>query len=453
VTESFTERVLTEDLLTDNLLTDNAPVGETIVSVGQVDSPVKVDASRYTDPAWAAIEAEKMWSSTWQLACSVDHVKAVGDVFVYEVGAVSVLIVRGSDGELRAFQNACLHRGSELCDGHQQGLSEIRCPFHRWSWDLEGRLREVPSRKGFGALRNDELPLIPASVDTWGPMVFVNPAADAEPLGDFLAPVPAEAAWAGLDDFRCKALLSIPVKANWKTIIDGFSETYHVQGIHPEMLRMVDDVNSPQVIWERHGRLTQPYGVASPRIRGGATDQEIWEGFVEVMGGRIGLGEGSEAGECPEVPEGSTLRDVLAEMVRAHFLEKEGVDLSRFDTTQMMTMEQYNLFPNITVLIFGDLLQVVAARPGATPDDGYMDVMAFDRVDAEAPRRDPVTAELEAGSYSMGLVVDQDIANVERAHRGLHAPGLTQLTLSGEECRIINLHRNLDRVTGVATGG
>ena len=140
-------------------------------------------------------------------------------------------------------------------------------------------------------------------------------------------------------------------------------------------------------------------------------------------------------------------------MIRAHFLAKEGVDLSGFDTTQMMTMEQYNLFPNITVLIFGDLLQVVGARPGASPDEGYMDVMAFDRADADAPRRDPITAEIEAESYSMGLVVDQDVANVERAHRGLHAPGLTHLTLSGEECRIVNLHRNLDRVTGIESFG
>ncbi|MFT5203038.1 MAG: choline monooxygenase [Candidatus Aldehydirespiratoraceae bacterium] len=432
-----------------DVFTEDDPIGETIVSVRRVAEPVKVPASRYTDPAWAAIEAEKVWASTWQLACSLDHVKNSGDVFVYEVGTLSILIVRGADGELRAFQNVCLHRGSELCDGHQEGLTEIRCPFHRWSWDLEGRLREVPSRKGFGTLRNDDLPLIAASVDSWGPMVFVNPDADADPLADFLDPVPAGSAWAQLDDFRCKALLSIPVAANWKTIIDGFSETYHVQGIHPEMLRMVDDVNSPQVIWERHGRLTQPYGVASPRIRGGATDQEIWEGFVEVMGGRIGVHTGEPAGDCPDIPDGAALRDVLADMVRSHFLETEGVDLTQFDTTQMMTMEQYNLFPNTTVLIFGDLLQVVRSRPGLSPDEGFMDIMAFDRVVTDAPRRDPVTMEIEAGSYSMGLVVDQDVANVERSHRGLRSPGLTHLTLSGEECRIINLHRNLDRVTGV----
>jgi len=434
--------------LTHDLHTDDAPEGETIVSVRRVDEPVKVDASRYTDPAWAAIEHEKVWPSTWQLACSLDHVKNPGDVFVYDIGTLSILIVRGADGELRAFQNACRHRGMQLCAEHEQGLAELRCPFHRWSWNLEGELREVPSRKGFGALRNDDYPLFAAAVDSWGPMVFVNPNPDCEPLAEFLDPVPTEAAWTDIDHFRCKALISIPMSANWKTIIDGFSETYHVQGIHPEMLRMVDDVNSPQVIWDRHGRLTQPYGLASPRIRGGATDQEIWEGFVEVMGGRVGISEGNDAGDCPEVPEGSSLRDVLAGMIRDHFEAENGVDLSRFDTTAMMTMEQYNLFPNITVLFFGDLLQVVRARPGATPDEGYMDIMAFDRVAPDAPRVDPATAEVAPGSYSMGLVIDQDVTNLERAQKGLHAPSLTHLTLSGEECRIINLHRNLDRVTG-----
>ena len=129
-----------------------------------------------------------------------------------------------------------------------------------------------------------------------------------------------------------------------------------------------------------------------------------------------------------------------------------GVDLSRFGPDEMMTLQQYNLFPNVTVLVFGDLLQVVRARPGDTPDDGYMDILAFDRVNPDAARKEPLAADMEAGSYSLGLVLDQDVKNLKRAQRGLHAPGLTHLTLSGEECRIINLHRNLDRVTGCDSG-
>ena len=99
----------------------------------------------------------------------------------------------------------------------------------------------------------------------------------------------------------------------------------------------------------------------------------------------------------------------------------DGVDLSRYGPDEMMTMQQYNLFPNITVLVFGDLLQVVRARPGATPDDGYMDIIAFDRVNPDAARREPVTAEMETRFLQHGsgdrLGRDQPEARPARASR------------------------------------
>ena len=152
-----------------------------------------IPVSRYISPECFAIEKEKVWPKAWQLACTVDHVADPGDWHEYRVGSISVLIVRGDDGELRAFQNVCLHRGSDLCSGSGSDLAEIRCPFHRWTWSLDGRLREVPSRRKFGVL-NDDYPLIDVQVDTWGPMVFVNLDRDAEPLAEFLE-VPAETAW------------------------------------------------------------------------------------------------------------------------------------------------------------------------------------------------------------------------------------------------------------------
>src|SRR6516164_3955497 len=159
-----------------NELTDDAPVGATITTGAR--EPVTIPVSRYTDPAFAALEMERLWPRVWQVACSVDHVASPGDVYEYRCGPYSTLIVRGDDGVLRAFQNVCRHRGSAICDGSASGLAELRCPFHRWTWDLTGRLREVPSRRGFGVLRNDDYGLLPAAVDTWGPMVFVNPSLD-----------------------------------------------------------------------------------------------------------------------------------------------------------------------------------------------------------------------------------------------------------------------------------
>ncbi len=430
--------------------TDENAAGSTISSVGRVDAPVRIDADRYISADYAAREAEELWPRVWQIACSLDHVARPGDYFVYEVGALSVLIVRDTDGELRAFQNVCLHRGNELCSGSGGGLTELRCGFHRWSWTLDGRLREVPSRKGFGTLRNDDYPLIEASVDVWGPTVWVNLDPDAESLAQHLAPLPEDSAWAMVDDFRCSALLTTALRCNWKTLIDGFSETYHVQGIHREMLPMVDDVNSPQVIWADEGdghvgKLLQPYGLPSPRLRD-VDRQTVWEGFVEIMGGRLGVREVADAGPCPEIPDGSTLRDVLADRIREHTLETTGVDLSLFATEHLMDLSQYNVFPNVTVLVFADMLQIVKSRPGPTPDQCFMDVMAFTRAEPGAPAGTiPPTVTMAKGDVDLGLVLNQDVDNIEQAQRGLHQPGFTHLSLSGEECRIINLHRNLDR--------
>ena len=238
-----------------------------------------------------------MWPKAWQLACTVDHVANPGDWHEYRVGRLSVLIVRGDDGVLRAFQNVCLHRGSELCSGSGSDLAEIRCPFHRWTWGLDGRLREVPSRREFGVL-NDDYPLIAVQVDTWGPMVFVNLDPEAGPLTEYLDPVPAETEWAHLEEFRGQAVVSVKADCNWKTLIEGFSETYHVQGIHREMLGMADDVNGPQVIWPRHGRLVQSYGLPSPRQGRPGPDDEVFASFVEVMGGRIGVNDDTRP-RCP----------------------------------------------------------------------------------------------------------------------------------------------------------
>lgn len=100
-----------------------------------------------------------------------------------------------------------------------------------------------------------------------------------------------------------------------------------------------------------------------------------------------------------------------------------------------MDLRQYNVLPNITVLMFPDLLNVIRARPGATPDG--------------TPRTKPNDLTMSPEQKIFGLVINEDVTNLQYAQRGLHQPGFTHLAISGEECRIINLHRNLERYTGV----
>jgi choline monooxygenase len=418
---------------------------------------VAIPASRYTSPAFAAAEDERLWPHVWQLACSLDHVANAGDFHEVRIGPLSVLVVRGDDGALRAFQNACRHRGSALCEGSGAGLTEIRCPFHRWAYDLDGRLREVPSRREFGVLGDEgseAIGLVPVRVDAWGPLVFVNLDPAAESLADFLGAVPGDAAWARVDEYRCTASVSIPAPCNWKTLIDGFSETYHVQGIHREMLSMCDDVNGPQQVWERHGKLQQSYGVSSPRLREPLDDQQIWEAFVEVMGVRVGNAEQRDAGPAPAVGRGSSVRSAIAEIVRERGVAAGHAWFEALDDGHLLDMSQYNLFPNVTVLVFADMLQVVRSRPGATPDDAYMDAFQFERVapDDRRPRAKPFDITLAPDQeLPIGLILNQDFANFGRSQRGLHQPGFTELLVSAkEECRIVNMHENLERYLGIS---
>jgi phenylpropionate dioxygenase-like ring-hydroxylating dioxygenase large terminal subunit len=308
---------------------------------------------------------------------------------------------------------------------------------------MDGRLREVPNRKSFGVLDADQLGLTPVRVETWGPLVFLNLDTDAAPLAEWLEGVPGDLAWCPLDEYRCDALVVSSMPANWKVVAEGFSETYHIQGIHREMLGHIDDVHATQRLWGRHGASYQRYGVPSPRLGRDVPDETVWDTWMQNMGSRLGLGAGSP---MPEVPEGRTVQDVIAQGIVAHNAARD-VDLSGYDSDRLTTIAQYNLFPNATVLVMPDIISVLSARPGLSPDECQFVMMQLKRAPSGAPHTRPFTGEVPADT-DLGVVMNQDVGIMKTAQRGLHQPGLTHLTLSEEECRVINLHRNLDEWVG-----
>lgn len=422
--------------------------------------PTLVPADRYYAPEFAALEVERMWPRVWQFACTVDHVSEPGDYFEYRCGPYSVLVVRGDDGELRAFQNVCRHRGNALCAGAGAQLRELRCGYHGWTWDLQGTLRRVPHRKGFGALPMEEFPLIPVRVDTWERLVFVNLDAAAMPLGEYLEAVPDDISWNRLSEFRCYATMTVDVEANWKTIADGFSETYHIQALHPELHRCMDDVFAPQTIWEHTGKSEQLYGVPSPHIKEHLDAAAVWDADVCTQGALMGVAEGAPYPADHQLP-GQSVAEVNAGRTRA-FAAERGVDLAWADDDQIMRLHQYNVFPNLSVLTNADHLTVLTSRPGADPDRGGLIMTLWMRMPCGSPRTTPADIRLNADDALPGLVLGQDIAVLPGLQRGLHQPGMTHVVLSNEERRIINMHRNLerhldvpesDRMTGGDTDG
>ena len=429
--------------------------GTAITSVGNTEgSPYRIPADRYRTQAFAELEYEHVWSKAWVIACSIDHVSEPGDLFEVQVGRYSILVIRGRDGELRAFQNSCKHRGIALCTGSAQGVKNLRCPYHGWMYDLRGQLTGMPSHKGFGEKTDRaSLALTPVRVETWGPMVFVNLDMEAMSLADYLEVVPQDASALDLESFRCYATTRTEIPATWKLVADSFSETYHVQTLHREMLGSIDDIDAGQEIWGRTGVSRQLYGVASPRLIK-SDDQTVWDSFIITQGERMGITESCPA---PTPKEGETMVDVIGERVKRYQKDVKGIDLDKWSNHEVMYLHQYNIFPNLTVLISADLLQVLCARPGATPDRAELIGMTFEREAAGVPRARPFDVEMPMDQASFGFVLDQDVKILENAQRGVQQPGMTHLSLSCEEARIINTHRNLERYIGIEpseiTGG
>ena len=408
----------------------------------------RVPVSRYTSAAWQDLESERLWTRVWQIACTEDCVAEPGDYWEYAIGPLSILVIRDEEGVLRAFQNACRHRGNLLLKGSGRGLTEVRCRYHHWCYDLKGHLR--------GASRNDEhagrpgpMSLATVSVDTWGGFVFVNPDPGCEPLEEFLEVLPQELAWIGMEDYSCSQFMTVHVDCNWKLVVDAFIETYHLHAVHPQMLAIADDVNTPITLYDKHTMFMQPYGVPSPRRGGDVSDQELWEEFVRNLGHRLGLpfAAADAPGPHPPVPEGETLRDVLVARIREH-LAKIGPRYSELDDNRLIDDFHYHIFPNSVFNVFAGWYGLIRARPGSTPDECLLDMWNFDLLAADDPGRHPRPEEKVLTPdevRALGPVMMQDLDLLPDIQKGLHQPSVDTLRLVPAEARIGRMHEILDR--------
>ncbi len=408
----------------------------------------RIPASRYTSRAWQELEFERLWTRVWQIACTEDCVAAPGDYWVYEIGSLSILILRDEEGVLRAFQNACRHRGNLLLSGSGRGLDEVRCRYHQWCYDLKGHLRGV-SQNDAHAGRPGPMSLVPVSVDSWGGFVFVNPDPNCEPLDEFLEVLPEELAWVGMEHFGCSDFLTLAVPCNWKVVVDAFIETYHLHAVHPQMLAIADDVNTPITLYDKHTMFMQPYGVPSPRRNGSVSDQELWEEFIRNLGHRLGLTFASteDPGRHPPVPEGQTLRDVLVSKIREH-LATLGSRYAALDDNHIIDDFHYHIFPNSVFNVFAGWYGLIRARPGPTPHESFIDMWNFDLRREDDPIRHPrpeVSLLSIEDVSSLGAVLPQDVDILTRAQKGLRQPGVDTLRLVPAEVRIGRMHEILDR--------
>ncbi len=397
-----------------------------------------IPKERYISPDYMRLEWERMWTKVWLLGCREDDIPLPGDYHVTSIGREEILIVRQNDGTIRAFYNVCLHRGNRLVAG--SGRTEtFRCAYHHWEYGLNGAFVRIPDEDSFPQGRPPCRGLRELRCNTWNSFVFYTMNDDAEPLLDYLNPIPQH-----LDPYHFERMvkttdLTVEWNCNWKTSVDAFNETYHVQGIHPELLYYLEDKDVQIDVFGKHSRYLVPFATISQRVK---EVTEIPYFIKHIM---------REAGMEPADFDGR-LRDIrkaVQAWKRAHGAE-QGLDYSELNDDQLTDDYHYFIFPNLTLNTHADDLMLFRQRPHPTdPDRMYFDLMKFRLVKkGEQPPPKPRHEFFRHGEKSLGLVLDQDAYNLPGVQAGMHSRGFPGLWIGAQELRIRHFHKVLSDYVG-----
>lgn len=494
---------------------DTHPVSDSL----RAESPMatgnlRVPASVYTSKAFHDLEVERLWTRVWQLACHEDEIPEVGDYHVYDIAHLSFLVVRTGEGpdDIKAYRNACLHRGRLLRERAGRGAANLRCPFHGWCWNLDGSLKEIPCEWDFPELDKGDYDLPEASVGRWGGLVFINPDRDARPLGEHLvglaehfAPLPYE------KKFKAVHVAKV-IRCNWKVCQEAFMEAYHVVATHATLLETLGDANTAYDVFGNFSRAISPNGVRSPHLAGrpeygqpedariyskfrhpmsGHTYARKKPGFVEVtdaegqasvftdqgdwvegpltqadphlclwIGGEQLPGEEDPPVREPRVPEGKTLRAHLAEKERERLRAQYGdtLDLASVADAELIDSIYFSVFPNWHPWGSFNLINYRFRPNGDNPDESIFEVMLF--VPSPTGENRPPPAKVhwlepdqdwtEAPELGqLAKIFNQDTFNLPKVQLGLKAQEQQEVVFASyNETKLRHFHELLQRWVG-----
>jgi phenylpropionate dioxygenase-like ring-hydroxylating dioxygenase large terminal subunit len=240
------------------------------------------------------------------------------------------------------------------------------------------------------------------------------------------------------------------VPANWKVVMEAFSEGYHVIATHPQIIEFTADCNSEYSIWPESpyvSRFVNGFGVQSPHLGGGLTEQQVLDAYMRFSA-RAPSG-------TAEVLDGATARQTVAELFRSAMGERYGVDLSAASDTEILDAHLYHLFPAFAPWAGVGQPLVYRWRPGPTPDTSYMDVIRMQPVPDGHERPEPAPLQrltLEQswheaeGMGQLADVFEQDMANLPRVQAGLKSRGKPGVSFGNyQEARLRMWHRLIDR--------
>lgn len=439
-------------------------MGRLIAEIDFAAFAMRVSTDRYHSPDYHCRERERLWMRVWQVAGRADDIPEAGDWMEYRLFDQSFLLVRGRDGHVRGFVNACRHRGNALCEGKGRS-ARFTCPYHNWSYGLDGKLLAVAKPDFDGSIedfvgRKDELGLIEVPTECFAGFIFLNPDRQAAPLREFLGEI-ADL----LVPYRLEEMVPVGLnvremlECNWKVVMDAFQEGYHIQAVHPELIMAMDESRERYGFFGDHSVATGPFGAANLEEFGPEQQAEAIRGLPATFPGVVEVLPRFEAlldacrgpGGSLDFSDGITGRLLLQQATR-ETLSAKGLDVAGLTDTQMSDNHFHLVFPNLFMTIRAGEATVIVATPHPGGDPGRCHWLVQNLMwlppEERAARREPLRNVAEGDHFPYFLALEQDWEMMQRQQRGLRNAGLDHMALTRQEVRLAHYHSALDTWVG-----
>lgn len=438
-----------------------------------------IPKGRYLDPEFQELEFSKLFTRTWLMVCREEELPAVGCYVEYEIGAYSILVVRNARDSIKAYYNSCRHRGTRLAKDCGR-VGSLICPFHGWRWNLDGSIRLILDREEFDHVEADNWNLVSVRCETWAGFVFINMDPTAEPLLDYLSPIPAYFEPFQFENMRLTWWKSFPMPCNWKTALDAFLEGYHVTGTHPQLTRadkhnlniasmkeIENRIWSPTTTYERHAHYSSvgrkkdvaPDAVKTPEARDTDDVEDPRVSFAMsvqyILDDMKGLENpysyrAAEQLKTAEIAEDGNVYGKFVELYR-DVAKSEGLDWRDITQEQWaLAGTAWNVFPNLILLPNQGSSFGYRARPTlGDPDSCAFEIFALEQVPVtDYGKRTDVKRQHfdDYRAADLGDVFMQDMWNAKDVTVGMHSPTYDGHRLSEvQEMTIYNHHRVANR--------
>jgi len=366
-----------------------------------------IPTGRHISEEFFDLERDLMWPRVWVMAGRGEDIPEAGDYFVFKDLGVPLLVVRGTDGEIRCFYNTCQHRGAPVVREDRGSARRLRCQYHSWTYEIDGgALVAVPDERDFVDLDWEQRCLPRVSCEVFGGWIFVNRDPHAQPLGDWLGPA------AGMfEAFACESLRevyreSVIVPCNWKVTAEAFLEVYHFRHIHSHAgVSILDNRGAAMGLYPNgHSRMITPYSAQNCEASG----MRSWDDWHEL-----------DHGDFATI---ATVPDIVD-----------------------CTSTAVSLFPNIIIPLgkIGFPINLFWPIDRSTTRLTWIYYAPKDWDSEELPPhwRD------RRGQYNQ--IMEEDMLNMAPMQESMESPALTGIPINYQERRIWHLHEQIDRTIGL----